>query len=198
MRKVRLLAVAYLVVIFAAVGSAFAQTYSALYNFNPNVSGPLQGVLAQGRDANLYGTTLFRYGVFRFTPVGTPMQLDSGTPLAGWGLTLGTDGIFYGAAQFGGTHTCGSGSCGILFKMTPSGTITVFHDFTGLSDGAYPYAPPIQGGDGNFYGMTQFGGNTAACALSGVVGRPWAPAVETTATKTRSRPSPTPRAGAWR
>ena len=170
MRGDKVFAVATLAVIFAAVGTSFTQTYSVLYNFNPNVSGPLEGVLAQGRDANLNGTTLFRYGVLRFTPTGTPTQLDMGTPVAGWGLTLGTDGNFYGAAQFGGTHTCGSGSCGMLFKMTQSGTITLFHDFTGLNDGAYPYYPPIQGSDGNFYGMAQFGGNTAACALSGVVG----------------------------
>jgi hypothetical protein len=71
-------------VTFAGVSGAFAQTYSDLFNFNPNVSGPLQGVLAQGRDANLYGTTLFRYGVFRFTPTGTPTPLDNGMPLAGW------------------------------------------------------------------------------------------------------------------
>jgi len=138
MRGASVFAVATLAVIFVGATNIFAQMYSVLYNFNPNVSGPLQGVLAQGRDANLYGTTLFRYGVFRFTPTGTPTQLDMGTPVAGWGLTLGTDGNFYGAAQFGGTHTCGSGSCGILFKMTQSGTITVFHDFTGLNDGAYP------------------------------------------------------------
>ncbi|PYV97377.1 MAG: hypothetical protein DMG89_14705 [Acidobacteria bacterium] len=166
----KVFAVATLAVIFAGAATTFAQTYSVLYNFNPNVSGPLQGVLAQGRDANLYGTTLFRYGIFRFTPTGTPTPLDNGTPFAGWGVTLGIDGNFYGAAQFGGTHTCGSGSCGILFKMTQGGVVTTFHDFTGLSDGAYPYYPPIEGSDGNFYGMTQFGGNTAACALSGVVG----------------------------
>ena len=62
---VRVFAVATLAVTFAGVSGAFAQTYSDLFNFNPNVSGPLQGVHAQGRDANLYGTTLFRYGVFR-------------------------------------------------------------------------------------------------------------------------------------
>jgi len=101
MRRSRLLTVATLVVIFAAIGSAVAQMYSDLLNFNPNVSGPLQGGLAQGRDANLYGTTTTAV-IFKFTPAGTLTQLNSGSARSPWGMTLGLDGNFYGAAQLGG------------------------------------------------------------------------------------------------
>lgn len=42
----------------------------------------------------------------------------------------------------------------VVFKITPSGAITVLHNFIGASDGGVPEAPPIQGTDGNFYGTT--------------------------------------------
>jgi hypothetical protein len=151
MKLIRLLTLAILVVIFAAIGSAIAQTYSDLLNFNPNVSGPLQGGLAQGRDANLYGITTTA-GIFKLTPAGTPTLLNNDSARSPWGMTLGVYGNFYGAAQLGGTHTCGLQSCGILFKMTSTGSVSVFHDFTGGSDGAIPYYPPIQASDGSFYG----------------------------------------------
>ena len=69
------------------------------------------------------------------------------------GLFQGTDGNFYGTTANGGA----SGS-GTVFQMTPSGTLTTLHPFTGGSDGAYPYAGLIQGTDGNFYGTTVQGG----------------------------------------
>jgi uncharacterized repeat protein (TIGR03803 family) len=65
------------------------------------------------------------------------------------GLTLGTDGNFYGTTNSGGTSNLGT-----IFKITPSGKPTVLHNFTNTGDGAYPYAPPIEGADGNFYGTT--------------------------------------------
>jgi len=54
--------------------------------------------------------------------------------------------------------------------MTTTGTVSVFHDFTGGGDGAIPYYPPIQASDGNSYGTASFGGNTSSCAQSGVLG----------------------------
>jgi uncharacterized repeat protein (TIGR03803 family) len=76
-------------------------------------------------------------------------------PLAG--LTLGADGNFYGTTNQGGASIYGT-----VFKVTPSGKLTVLYSFTNGTDGALPYAPPIQGTDGNFYGTTSqhgIGGN---------------------------------------
>ena len=42
---------------------------------------------------------------------------------------------------------------GTVFKLTPGGSLTVLHNFTGGRDGANPYAPPIQGRDGSFYAI---------------------------------------------
>ena len=41
-----------------------------------------------------------------------------------------------------------------VFRMTPNGTMTVLHAFTGGADGGNPQAALIQATDGNFYGTT--------------------------------------------
>lgn len=116
------------------------------------------GVLAQGRDGNLYGSnghTLFKIGPIGVQPpYATVHTFNSGDFSERGGLTLGTDGNLYGSTLSGGTFDLGA-----IFKVTPSGTLTVLHNFTGGSDDANPVAPPIQGTDGSFYGTTT-GGQT--------------------------------------
>jgi uncharacterized repeat protein (TIGR03803 family) len=144
--------------------TAHAQAFAVKYNFGSAANDPLQpyfsGIVAQGRDGNLYSTTEFgganRAGtMFKVTPSGTlTLQYSfpntDSFPVAG--LTLGTDGDFYGAAASGGTSGYGT-----VFKIAPSGPETVLHTFDN-TDGYQPLAPPIQGTDGNFYGTTELGG----------------------------------------
>ena len=107
---------------------------------------------AEGRDGRLYGTS----------PSGSDFSLSlsgnldvlhlfgstgGANPFAG--LTLGTDGNFYGTTSAGGT-----GQNGNLYRISPQGTFTALHNFLGGSDGASPLSPPIEGADGNFYGTT--------------------------------------------
>jgi uncharacterized repeat protein (TIGR03803 family) len=142
--------------------SANAQTLSVLYNFGANSGDPLfpiyPGLLAQGSDGNLYGTTplggtLNDGTVFRVTPAGKLTVLHSFVGQDGeapfGGLTLGTDGNFYGTT-FSGT----------IFKISSSGQLITLYTFSGDSDpnGWEPYAPPVEGTDGNFYGTTSAGG----------------------------------------
>ena len=75
---------------------------------------------------------------------------DGGLPYAG--LIQGIDGNFYGTTEEGG-------AAGTVFQLTPSGTLTTLHWFTGGADGGWPYAGLIQGIDGNFYGTTWGGGS---------------------------------------
>jgi len=81
--------------------------------------------------------------------VGQPS--DGREPYAG--LVRGTDGNFYGTTEFGGANNHGT-----VFKITPSGTLTILHSFTG-SDGQDPTGGLIQATDGNFYGTTSIGGS---------------------------------------
>ncbi len=129
------------------------------------------GIIAQGRDGSLYGTTPGggangAGAIYRFTPSSGVMEVIYSFPTvsnidpvnAPAGLTLGTDGNFYGASIGGGTSNLGT-----LFRVTPSGVLTTLHSFNG-TDGAFPYAPPIEGRDGNFYGVTQQGGTNSGAA----------------------------------
>jgi uncharacterized repeat protein (TIGR03803 family) len=168
MREMRgLITLAVFVLAFAAT-AVQAQTYIDLYNFGANSSEPAEpeysGIIAQGRDGNLYSTTpaggTNGYGtVFKITPSGklsVIYNFDGSQGIPYSGLTLGTDGNLYGTALGGG-----SSSYGTVFKITPSGNLTVLHTFASV-DGADPLAPPIQGADGNFYGTTAAGGSSFA------------------------------------
>ncbi len=164
-----LLAVACLVLVLAAmIGSAPAQTYTLLYNFGSGNSGnpncpQFSGIVAQGRSGDFFSTSPDCWTdelgtAFSITSTGTLTVLHSfnGTDGQGGhsGLTLGTDGKFYGTTALGGLY--GNGT---IFKITANGVMTTLYNFTGGHDGGQPGAPPIEGSDGNFYGTTTMGGS---------------------------------------
>jgi uncharacterized repeat protein (TIGR03803 family) len=70
-------------------------------------------------------------------------------------LVQGVDGNLYGTTTYGGT-----GSSGIIFKMTPGGTLTTIHNFANTPDGANPYTGLVLGTNGKFYGTTAEGGTS--------------------------------------
>jgi uncharacterized repeat protein (TIGR03803 family) len=69
------------------------------------------------------------------------------------GLTLGTDGNFYGT-----TFENGPSNYGTVFKITSQGVFTLLHAF-GNSDGSGPWGAPVEGTDGAYYGTTEDGGS---------------------------------------
>src|SRR5208283_2296853 len=46
-----------------------------------------------------------------------------------------------------------------IFQATTNGTLTTLYSFTNGKDGAIPDVALTLGNDGNFYGMTESGGN---------------------------------------
>ena len=98
-----------LLLISALATAAHAQ-FSVLYNFGSKTGDPanpsFSGIVAQGRNGSLYGTTPSggtsgAGAVFKITPAGILTILysftggiDGANPSSG--LTLGTDGNFYG------------------------------------------------------------------------------------------------------
>ena len=76
---------------------------------------------------------------------------DGDSPYAG--LVQASDGNLYGT-----TNTGGANGWGTVFKMTPSGTLTILYSFTGGSDEGVPGTALIQAKDGNLYGTTAGGG----------------------------------------
>jgi uncharacterized repeat protein (TIGR03803 family) len=153
-----------IIMVTASATIVHAQKYTDLYNLGSNSGDPENpawvGLFAQGRDGNLYSTSsgggTFSDGTaFQLTLAGkiTPWSFDGkGTdgvfPYSG--LTLGTDGNFYGTTYYGGS------GAGTVFKVTSSGKITTLYSFSGFNCCAY--AAPIEGLDGNYYGTTSDGG----------------------------------------
>jgi len=127
--------------------------------------------LVQGTNGILYGAThnngAYDGGtIFKITTAGNFTTLysfcavsgcpDGAAPTAA--LVQGADGNFYGVTGDYGTGTFGGG--GTFFTITPSGALTTLYSFCNLADcadGAYPRAL-ILATDGNFYGLTGYGG----------------------------------------
>jgi uncharacterized repeat protein (TIGR03803 family) len=146
-----------------------AQTFNTLVSFDGTDGGNPYAGLLQGTNGNFYGTTA-RGGtgincnvdagcgtLFEITPSGTLTTFsfdgtDGGYPYTG--LTLATDGNFYGTTKSGGGY-------GTVFIISPAGKLTTIYSFCrgGLpcTDGAYP-SGLTQAINGNFYGTTAAGG----------------------------------------
>ncbi len=166
-------------IVFAVVGfcavaatASRAQTLTTLASFfGPNGQYP-SGSVIQGVDGNFYGTTGAGGAngagtVFKMAPNGgitslysfctLPLCMDGGQPYAG--LVQGSDGNFYGTTYFGG----GILSEGVVFRITPGGSMTTLHMFnTEVGEGGGPYDALVQGSDGNLYGTTFYGGTNGA------------------------------------
>jgi uncharacterized repeat protein (TIGR03803 family) len=147
-------------------------TLTTLYSFCnatdcPQGREPYAGLVidAQG---NFYGTT--QYGgtstncfvgcgtIFKITPQGALITLHSFDYTDGWAiyspLTRGTDGNFYGSTSLGPSED----GFGTIFKITPDGVFTTLYEFTDYTVGFSPSGALLQANDGNFYGVTNFGG----------------------------------------
>ena len=83
-------------------------------------------------------------------------------------LIVASDGNLYGVAEYSNTATGGAGG-GTIFKMTPSGQVSVLYTFPeNQSTGLFPNgdAPDAiaEGSDGMLYGAASSGGSTSASA----------------------------------
>ena len=78
---------------------------------------------------------------------------DGQTPFAG--LIQDSAGNVYGTTFYGGASFAG-----VVFKVNTKGTESVLYNFTGTTDGAYPYAPLLLDKAGNLYGTAYLGGGS--------------------------------------
>jgi uncharacterized repeat protein (TIGR03803 family) len=157
---------------------------TTVHSFNLTDGAVPEGVLVQGKDGNLYGTTFYG-GVntacgssagcgtaFKMTLAGQLSTIysfcgqtdcsDGTFPRAG--LVQGTDGNFYGTTVQGGNKNYG----GTAFELTGAGQLTKLYLFCSkqnCTDGYQPYAGLIQAKSGLLYGTTSYGASTK-CGVS--------------------------------
>lgn len=138
-------------------------SFTTLHSLDPGTEGANPfAALAQGSDANFYGTA-FQGGAY---DNGTIFRVSSNgilTPLISFnitngdlpyaGLTLGLDGKFYGT-----TYQGGASGLGTVFKVSTNGQLTTLFSFNGGNDGGFPYATLTRSTEGDFYGTTFKGG----------------------------------------
>jgi uncharacterized repeat protein (TIGR03803 family) len=146
-------------------------TYSKLYEFSSDADGYVPVGLIFDASGNLYGET--QYGgtyllggtVYQLTNNGNGVWTktvlynflndnNGGSPQGG--LVMDAAGNLYGATYESGAKG------GVVFEISNSGgvwTEKVLYEFSGGSDGAYPFGGVIFDPAGNLYGTTVEGGS---------------------------------------
>jgi uncharacterized repeat protein (TIGR03803 family) len=146
-----------------------------LHRFKGAPDGALpSGTLIAVKHA-LYGTTSFggAYGngsVFSISAGGKKRSIYSfkGYPdgVAPYGGLSELDGTLYGTTTLGGAFD----DSGTVFQVSAAGEERVLHSFSGVPDGALPYAALTPIGN-EMYGTTEDGGSSnPPCVAHGIVG----------------------------
>jgi uncharacterized repeat protein (TIGR03803 family) len=127
---------------------------------------PLAGLIMDSQ-GNLYGTTPNGGAsgagtVFKLDSTGNATVLHSFVPSTDGGypesgLIMDSAGNLYGTTSYRGSSANG----GTVFKVDPSGHLTVLHVFSG-NDGLNPFAGLVMDSSGNLYGTTAYGGSNGA------------------------------------
>ncbi|MGA2591007.1 MAG: choice-of-anchor tandem repeat GloVer-containing protein [Bryobacteraceae bacterium] len=129
-----------------------------------------------GNNGELYGATsgggIYYFGaIFELAPPAAPggtwtesvIYSFTGDGREPVGLTMGANGVLYGATAYGG----GSGAGTVFELMPPSASggtwsAIVLYTFSGGADGVAPLQPPVIANNGTLYGTTSGGGSTGA------------------------------------
>lgn len=150
------------------LGTVFSITktgsYNLLYSFKGGSNdgqNPNAGVVFD-TSGNIYGTT---YGggtdnagvVFKLPPGGVDIVLHNFARNSADGINPYASLVLYKGNFYGTTLQGGTANGGTAFKITPAGTETVLHSFTGGADGFNPYGALVRNAK-TFYSTALQGG----------------------------------------
>jgi hypothetical protein len=158
-------------------GTRYTEITLRRFRSRPDGCGP-SGGLTIDFNGTIYGTTEWggrtpRQGsgtVFKLAPSGSGYKYaviyrfkdnrDGAWPV---GSVLISNGVLYGATQYGASYACAGNTegCGTVYKLTPNGSTykeTILYVFKGGDDGLLPVAGVAMDSSGALYGTTQFGG----------------------------------------
>ncbi len=134
-------------------------TETVLHSFQGADGTACTSGLTLGYDGNFYGACAAGGAsnmgvVYKITPTGAFTLLHSftGNPDGEGPFSppiQTTNGDLYGTTQFGGKFNNGA-----IYKLTPTGTLTILHSIAASGEGLIPDAPLLQASDGNLYGST--------------------------------------------
>ena len=160
-------------------GTVFALTPSGseriLHSFGRVQQGRQQPAGLVPMDGRLYGVTELggaynRGAVYEISTSGNERVVysfkgdsDGAIPE---GQLLAKDHVLYGTTAQGGGTACYNVGCGTFFSVTPAGKKTILYAFKGMPDGEYPGG--VVYSNGEFYGVTPFGGANGGGALYAV------------------------------
>lgn len=99
---------------------------------------------AQSQEPGVCISPLYHFGTRANDPIW-PQEIGS--------IAVGPDGSLYTTSTSGGARNLGT-----IYKVSPSGDLTVLWEFDGLQTGAGPQGGLTDGRDGYFYGTTYTGG----------------------------------------
>ena len=170
--------------IYELTPAGTASTVTTLFTFSFDVNSSIfpdggnANSMVQGSDGNFYLTLLqapntvsgqgTQGAIAKFNPITKVLSTvhilgpdgSEGDHPDG-PLVEASDGTFYGIAEYSQNATTGQG---IAFEVSPGGTYSIVHQFPGGTVGGYSiYESTLTlGSDGNLYGTTLLGGDTAS------------------------------------
>ena len=157
-------------VIYQLTPSESGWTGKVLFASQNDVNGCLPEALTFDPAGNILGAndacgpygngTVFKLLAADGWSLDTIYSFGSNQGGTGSRLAMDAAGNLYGTG-----FACGNGN-GCVFKLTKYGNSYVYTDlynFTGGSDGQYPYGPVALDANGNLYGTTEAGGNLHDC-----------------------------------
>jgi len=149
---------------------AQAQTFTVLHAFtgSPDGASP-EAALLRDKAGDLYGTTFYGGDITCNQGCGTIFKIDTrGKETVLYRFRGSPDGqyplaqLFMDAAGnlYGTTYEGGADNWGTVFKLDRKGKETLLHSFAGSPDAGQPEAGLIRDAAGNFYGTTNYGGES--------------------------------------